>query len=228
MKKLTLRSSLLLAGAFAGIMAASAPFAVAADYTQIKDGLTAQFVTLGVPSENLGALTIAQLTELTAQLNTSETDVNKAAAANVYLETALMPTRVAIDSPEGMAMVAALQGEFLAINEPYPTQALSTMQVQTLLNVFVNYPMDKNSAADQKLAIDAAMSSFGMPGSEVSTAEGTVQIEEQVYAKLTALGITTPPSGTLSAEKLNKIYAIFNRDATDASKKDAAVLVLSE
>ena len=62
MKKFSTRSTLLLAGAFAGLLAATAPFAGASDYSQIKDGLTAQFVTLGVPSDTLGALTIAQLT----------------------------------------------------------------------------------------------------------------------------------------------------------------------
>ena len=148
-------------------------------------------------------------------------------AAKLYLEKALMPTMVAIDSPEGKMMVSTLKDKFQVLGEPYPAGPMTTMQVQTLLNVFVNYPLDKNKEIDQKMAIKAAMASFGMPATEVNNAEGAVQIEEQVYAKLTSLGLETPPAGTLSFDNLSKIKGIFDGDGTDESKKAAAMLVLS-
>ena len=223
MKKFTKRSTMVLAGVMAGLLTATASFADVTAYTAVRDGVAAQIVALGVPADNLGMLSIAQLTELTSILNGASTDEAKSMAAEFYIDEALHPSMIDINSADGITLVNDLKNKFQAIDEPYPTQPLNATQVQSLLNAFTNH----RKVASQKQAVEAVLASINRSAPNDTANAGVMQMEAEIYAKLKALGIDPPPEGTLTFEQMGKLEGIFSRVGNDSVMKSSAMLVLS-
>ena len=68
---------------------------------------------------------------------------------------------------------------------------------------------------------------IGMPGDVPSANAGVVQREEQVRAKLSALGLTPPAKGTLTFAQVGSLTAIFvQQGSPEAEQKARAMTVL--
>lgn len=222
MKRFTSLSRLVLAGTFAALLGGTAAFADVTDYEQLRDAVKLQLTTLQVNTDGLGMLSTDQLGQLTSMLDGKEPDADKAVAAEVMIDGFLHPSMIAMDSPEGLQMISDLTTKMLSVNVPYPTQALTSTQVQSLLNVFANH----KKTANQKLALEAAMAQYNRPVSIV-TDQGALQMEADMSTKLVGLGITPPAAGTMTFEQLGKLESIFaTSNMSDEDKKAGAMVAL--
>ncbi len=223
MKRFSSTSTRLLAGTFALLLGSSAAFAELADYQQLSDSVKTQLTALQVPTGNLGLLSTLQLVQLTAVLSGPDVDVDKAFAAEVMLDEFYHPVETAIDSPEGIAMIADLKAKFAVIDVAYPTQPLNTTQIQALSNAITNH----KNVTTQKRSIEAVLAEINRPASVMETNTGVAQMEADMDAKLTGLGITPPAAGTMTFDQLGTLEGIFSSaDTSDADKKSAAMHAL--
>ncbi len=161
MKRFSSTSTRLLAGTFALLLGSSAAFAELADYQQLSDSVKTQLTALQVPTGNMGLLSTLQLVQLTAVLSGPDVDVDKAFAAEVMLDEFYHPVETAIDSPEGIAMIADLKAKFAVIDVAYPTQPLNTTQILALSNAITNH----KNVTTQKRSIEAVLAEINRPAS---------------------------------------------------------------
>lgn len=227
MKKFSKLTTLFMAGALAGLLASSATYAAVEDYTAIVSSVKAQLSVLGVPSDRVGMLTMMQMNELTSILNGSDKDEDKAMNAKFLLDQATSSSAVDMDSPEYMQMVTNLKVKFEAIGVAYPTQKLTAKQVQALMNVFENISNGSNQEDRQKRAIASALASISRPESVTMTNEGVMQMENEISAKISALGLTAPAPGTMTFDQLGALEGIFAQGGTDAFVKQAVLAKLN-
>lgn len=160
---------------------------------------------------------------LSSILDGTETDVDKAAAANNLIEMATKePTRMKANEGtmqlEQQAMVY-LAGVGLSLPEGI---MLSPSQVSRLTVIFGGTDPDaeKKAAAERVLA-DA------MVKVEPSEHSGMDQLEEQLIGKLAAVGLEKPPFGELTMSQVAILNSIFDSKDDDSVKKAAAMKVLN-
>lgn len=216
-------SSLIIAGSLAALLNSTAVYADMSGYTQLKDSVTTQLDSLQVDTSQIGKLSITQLGQLTSTLSGKENDEIKAASATFMISEFLHPMTVSLDSPDGMKVVETLKQKLLEIGIDYPTETLTATQVNALIAA-----IDSRKRPEmKKQAIEAVMAMMMRPVSPPADNAGVMQMEAEVYAKLTAFGLTPPPKGTLTFEQLGKLEGIISTSDTEAQMKAAAIKVLS-
>ncbi len=223
MNRFSANTTRLLAATFALLLGSTAAFAELADYQQLSDSLKSQLTSLHVPTGNLGLLSTIQLVQLTALLSLPNKDVDKAFAAEVMLDEFLHPSEAAADSPEGLKLAGDLKAMLAKIDVAYPAQPLTTTQMQALINSIISH----KNVPTQKQSIEAVLAEINRPASVMTTNAGVMQMEADIDAKLSGVGITPPAVGTMTFEQLGKLEGVFS-DATvsDADKKSGAMKAL--
>ena len=221
-------SSVMLAGAITALLGSTAAYADMTDYTQLKDSVTNQLNTLGVATDEIGKLSINQLAQLTSTLTGKENDGVKAASADFMIQEFLHPMEMTTDSAEGKALQAKLTADLEKIGVAYPAQKLTTTEMQALVNAINNSTTIRHGRdAKLKQSIEAVLAMMSRPASVTTTNEGVVQLEEQMNAKLTEVGLTAPPKGSLTFDQLGKLEGIFATTGEAAQMKADAAKVLN-
>ena len=215
--------TLSLAAAIAVGLWGSASFAEMSQFQQLEQQVINDLASVGVSSAKVGMLTMAEVATLSSILDGTETDVDKAAAANNLIEMATKePTRMKANEGtmqlEQQAMVY-LAGVGLSLPEGI---MLSPSQVSRLTVIFGGTDPDaeKKAAAERVLA-DA------MVKVEPSEHSGMDQLEEQLIGKLAAVGLEKPPFGELTMSQVAILNSIFDSKDDDSVKKAAAMKVLN-
>lgn len=221
--KIKAMSTLIIAGTVAALLNSTAAFADMTGYTQLKDSVTSQLNGLGVDTSEIGKLSTTQLGQLTSTLTGKENDDIKAASATFMISEFLHPMTATLDSPDGMKVVETLKQKLLEIGIDYPTETLTSTQVSALVAAIDSRKRPEN----KKQAVQAVMAM--MMRGDVAPADdsGIMQMEADIYAKLTGLGLTPPPKGTLTFEQLGKLEGIISTSDTEAQMKAAAAVVLN-
>lgn len=216
-------STLIIAGSLAALLNSTAVYADMTGYTQLKDQVTGQLNSLQVDTSEIGKLSISQLGQLTSALDGKENESVKAASATYMINAFLHPMTASLDSPDGKKVVETLKQKLLEIGIDYPTEVLTPTQVNALVAA-INSRMRPEG---KKQAVQAVMAM--MMRTEVTAADnaGAMQMQEEIYAKLTALGLKPPPKGTLTFEQLGKLEGIISTSDTEAQMKADAAKVLS-
>ena len=215
--------TLSLAAVIAVGLWGSASFAEMSQFQQLEQQVINDLASVGVSSAKVGMLTMAEVATLSSILDGTETDVDKAAAANNLIEMATKePTRMKANEGtmqlEQQAMVY-LAGVGLSLPEGI---MLSPSQVSRLTVIFGGTDPDaeKKAAAERVLA-DA------MVKVEPSEHSGMDQLEEQLIGKLAAVGLEKPPFGELTMSQVAILNSIFDSKDDDSVKKAAAMKVLN-
>lgn len=216
-------STLIIAGSLAAFLNSTAVYADMAGYTQLQNSVTAQLNTLKVDTSEIGKLSIKQLGQLTSTLDGKENDDTKAASATYMINAFLHPMQVSLDSPDGKKVVETLKQKLLEIGINYPTEVLTPTQVNALIAAIDSRMRPEN----KKQSVEAVMAMMMRTDTVLAENAGAKQMEEEVHAKLTSLGLTPPPKGTLTFEQLGKLEGILSATDTDAEKKANAQKVLS-
>lgn len=224
MKRSTI-STLLIAGALAGLMGTAAP-AQMAEFTQIEQSVKAGLSTLQINTDNLDLLTMAQISKLAAILDNGDTDQAETQAAKNVIEMAVNPSADATKTPEGMVQLEMLKANLDRVGVKYTgLEGLTADQVLQLSQVF---DANKNDDPAAKQAAKAIIIAIGTPTNAPSDNAGVVQLGMQVSTKLSALGITPPAQGLLTLAQVGSLTAIFDQQgSTDAEQKTSAMAVLA-
>jgi hypothetical protein len=216
-------TGLLLAGAMAGLMGTAAS-AQMADFTQLQDSVKVGLESLQVNTDTLGQLSMAQVAQLNAILESGDTNEIKAQAAANVIAQASAPEPLVTATPEGAALLDALKTDLDRVGVQYAgLEGLTQAEAQQLTQVFERHPDDDVAA---KQAAEAIILALGDRGDMPAADEGVIQLETQVSAKLTALGLTPPPEGSLTFEQVGKLAGIFDAGGTEAEQKASAMVVL--
>jgi len=209
--------------ALVALLGTTAAYAEQTSYDQLEQTVINKLTSQGVATDGVGLLTMDQLGIVTGILNGDASEQRKAVFAGFVIDQMLHPVTIAMDSAEGLVMTKNLQDSFMRADMPYPKQKLDATQVTALQNVFVNY----KKTSTQKDAIEAILATMDRPASEVATNPGLVQLSEQFNTKLTGLGITPPPFGSLTFEQVSKLDGVLNGKDSDSDKKAAAMQVIA-
>lgn len=221
MKRSMFHKALPLTAAIAIAFSGSASFADMASYRQLEQGVINGLGGLAVNTDKIGMLTMAELTNLASIVEGSTTDAEKTAAANKLIADATAaPERVQANAGrDQLAMGVMAKMEALGLALP---ATMSPSQLARLSVIMDSDRTDENkkSAAEVVLAENMAEPMpFGT--------SGVMQLEEQLMGQLAAVGIEAPAPGTLSLSQVAELTVIFDGSEDDATKKEAALKVLS-
>lgn len=216
-------STMFIAVSLAALLNSTAANAGMTSYTEMKAQVTSQLNSLQVDTSEIGKLSITQLSQLTSALNGKANDDVKAASATYMINEFLHPMTVSLDSPDGRKVVETLKQKLLEIGIDYPTAVLTPTQVNALVAA-INSRMRPEA---KKQAVEAVMAMMMRTNAAAVDNAGVMQLQEEVYAKLTALGLMPPPKGTLTFEQLGKLEGIISTSDTEAQMKRNAANVLS-
>lgn len=223
MKRFAPLSTLLIAGVTAGLLATTASAGMA-DYTQLEQSVRAGLESLGVSTGQLGQLTMDQVAQLSAILDREDSGGDKAQAAAEVIANAVNPRVVSMTSPEGRQLLATLKADMDRVGLTYPhLDRLSAVQVQEVIDVFGHHKKDGERA---KQAAEAIFANFDRPADVTVTNAGLIQLENQMDAQLTTLGITPPSPSKLTFDQVSQLTAIFEAGGPEADQKAAALKVL--
>ena len=223
--KISSLKTLILAGSLVSLMGTTAAFADMAGYKQLQDSVTNQLNTLGVDTSEVGKLSTTQLAQLTSTLTGKENDETKAMSAQFMITEFLHPTTDSLDTPEGKQLKETLTAKLKGIGIDFPLDKLSATQIQGLNAAVMSRKLDVN----KKQSVEAFLAMAMRPSSEITIAtnDGAMQMEADIDAKLTSLGLTPPPKGSLTFEQMGKLEGILDTNGTDAEMKTSAAKVLN-
>ncbi len=226
MKRASTLSAVIFASVTAAFLTSTSAFAAPPEYTQMRDSVNAGLVALHVKTDDLGKLTMVEIDQLTGILDSQESAASKNEQATHLIDASVHPSRVAMNSAEGIAMMTELKADMKRVKLTYAgLDKLNADQVQHLLDVFHRHKKD-NTLEKPKQAAEAIFASFDTPGSVVLTNPGVIQLEKEIDSKLTDLGLTAPALGSLSFDQVGKLTAIFDQGGAVADQKTAAMQVL--
>ena len=222
MKNFAPLKSLMVVGLVAGLMG-SAANASMADYTQMLDSVKSGLASIQVDTSQLGELTVDELGKLNGILDSNDTNENKAMAANLVIDQAIMPTTLDMNSDIGKQLKAELKTNLARVGLTYPVNAMNIDQVNHLLAAFHRFSKHDDRA---KQAVEGIYASMTNPSAVTSASsnEGLVQQQDQINVKLGSLGITPPAA--LTQEQVAKLSGIFDNGEPEANQKAAAMVVL--
>ncbi len=203
--------------------AGSVSFADMASYQQLEQGVINDLGGLAVNTDQIGMLTMAELTNLAAILEGPGTNAEKADSANKLISDATSPPE-RIKANEGRAQIAAnVMAELEALGLKLPTtNRLSPSQLARLAVI-----MDSGRTDDDKKIAAEVVLAENLPAPVPFGKSGIMQIEEQLVGHFESVGITPPAEGMLSLSQAAELTVIFDGMDDDATKKAAAMKVLS-
>lgn len=222
MKRSSFKRALPFATAIALAFSGSASFADMASYQQLEQGVINDLSGLAVNTDKIGMLTMAELTNLAAILEGANTDAEKTDAANKLISDATsQPERIKANAGREQ-LQADVMVEMEALGMAAPTRSLSPSQIARLAVIMDSDRTDAN----KKTAAEVVLAET-MPEPMPFGNSGVMQLEEQLIGQLEAVGITPPPAGSLSLSQVAELTVIFDGTEDDATKKEAAMKVLS-
>lgn len=201
----------------------TASFAEMTQFQQLEQQVINDLATVGVSSVGIGMLTMAEVAQLSSILDSTDTDVVKAAAAKKLIETATQePARVKNAEGTMQQEELAMNGlDSLGLSIPAGV-TLSPSQLGQLAGIFA----DMDNDADKKAAAERVLADAMVKVVPTDRA-GTMQLEEQLMNKLTAIGIEPPAFGTLTISQVGQLNAVFDGDDNDTKKKEIAMKILN-
>jgi hypothetical protein len=224
MKRASILSTLVLAGVTAGLLGSTAAFAGMSDYNQLEQSVKVGLESLQVNTDHLGQLTLDQVAQLSAILDTNDSNADKTMAANHVIESAVNPQPIAMDSPEGRALMHTLKVGLDRVHVTYPSlDKLNAVQVQAVIDVLNHHTRNDSKA---KLAVEGALANFDRPATVTLTNAGVRQLEKEMDAKLITLGLTPPARNSITFAQVGDLTAIFDQGGSTADQKTAAMKVL--
>lgn len=215
--------TLPLATALAVSLWGSASFAEMSNFQQLEQQVINNLATVGISSAKVGMLTMAEIATLSAILDSTDNDTEKAAAATKLIETATTePTRM--KNNEGtMQLEQQLMVQLASAGITLPEGTmLSPSQVARLNIIFTGMDTDEEKKASAEIVIAEAMTKV-VP----SENSGMDQLEEQLIGKLASVGLEKPPFGSLTMAQVASLNAIFDGQDADSDKKTAAMKILN-
>jgi hypothetical protein len=223
MKRSMFGRALPFTAAVAFALAGSASYADMASYQQLEQGVINDLGGLAVNTDAIGMLTMAELTNLAAILEGPGTNAEKTDAANKLIADATSPPE-RIKANEGRAQLAEnVMAELEALGLALPTtNRLSPSQLARLAVIMDSDRTDAN----KKTAAEVVLAE-NLPAPVPFGKSGIMQIEDQLVGHFESVGITPPAKGTLSLSQAAELTVIFDGMDDDATKKEAAMKVLS-
>jgi len=222
MKNTTRIARLILAGTTAVLLSQGAMA-----QTYAKDGLAALYANLvtgleaiKVSTAELPLLTGEQLGQIAAILDGSDTDAAKKTAAETVFRDSLHPATVSMGSAEASPMEEQLKAQLASVGLEYPAKGLTFAQVQQLMDIF------QATNANDKIDAEAVLSNIENHQEETMLNPGAIQLQEQLTADMTRVGIVLPAGKVLTFDEVIRLTSVFDRKTNDSDKAIAAKAIL--
>jgi len=221
--KLLPLSAFALAAVTSALMVTTASAGMV-DYNQLEQSVRAGLESLHVPTDHLGQLTMDEVAKLSGILDSTDSNADKAQAANEVIDQAIHPQVISMTSPQGQALMTSLKSELTRIGLKHENlDKLSADQVQAVLDAISHHKKDDERA---RQAAEAIFADFDRPANVTTANAGVVQLEKQIDSQLETLGIAKPDPAKLTLDQISQLADIFDKGGDQAAQKAAAMKVL--